>query len=389
MMKPHMAQSADYQLRMEAAIDAIYDAGANPALWKLALDHVMRLMESIDCVLSVWNAKDLHSNVLTTGGNVFGVGSIKLYHEHYSTIEPTRLIGARLPPNTIMLCHEHIDSETVRKSEYYADFFLPHGARWLMGAHLTQRDTTTIDIAFQRSPAQPHFSEVERKRLADVVPHLRRAVRLGQTLARTNFLPQLGLAAFDRIPAALAIIDEKAHLLYANPSAEAIFRSQDGLSIRNSALHIEQAVQADALRYALSVSPERAASGASLHVNRRSNPLPYLLRITPLRMPENPILSPDVNIVLLTISVPGERMLADRELLIGGFGLTPAEARVAAALAAGDRAEHIAARFSISMPTVRSQIRAVLEKTHTRRQIDAVQVIAATLRGNPAENITA
>jgi DNA-binding CsgD family transcriptional regulator len=45
------------------------------------------------------------------------------------------------------------------------------------------------------------------------------------------------------------------------------------------------------------------------------------------------------------------------------FALTAAEAGVALALAAGRSAEEIAAERSVSLPTVRTQIRQILEKT--------------------------
>ncbi|WP_270939450.1 helix-turn-helix transcriptional regulator, partial [Falsiroseomonas oryzae] len=67
----------------------------------------------------------------------------------------------------------------------------------------------------------------------------------------------------------------------------------------------------------------------------------------------------------------GARRPAPNAALLGRmFGLTPAEARLAAALAAGrSAADHAKAR-GVSVETVRSQLAAIRRKTGCRRQAD-------------------
>jgi DNA-binding CsgD family transcriptional regulator len=62
----------------------------------------------------------------------------------------------------------------------------------------------------------------------------------------------------------------------------------------------------------------------------------------------------------------------DASAVAAVFDLTPAEAGVAAALAEGRSPFEIAASRRISITTVRSQLRALLGKTGTRRQTDLV-----------------
>jgi DNA-binding CsgD family transcriptional regulator len=50
------------------------------------------------------------------------------------------------------------------------------------------------------------------------------------------------------------------------------------------------------------------------------------------------------------------------------FDLTPAEARLAQAIARGDRLEEIAMSLGIKMPTARTQLAAIFVKTGTQRQ---------------------
>jgi DNA-binding CsgD family transcriptional regulator len=59
------------------------------------------------------------------------------------------------------------------------------------------------------------------------------------------------------------------------------------------------------------------------------------------------------------------------ELVQSLFDLTPAEARVARSLASGKAVETIAADGGVSLSTIRTHVRGVLEKTGCNRQIDA------------------
>ena len=56
--------------------------------------------------------------------------------------------------------------------------------------------------------------------------------------------------------------------------------------------------------------------------------------------------------------------------------LSAAEARLARALANGDSVEEYARDHDLRLPTVRSQLRAVFEKTGTQRQATLVRLIA-------------
>lgn len=57
------------------------------------------------------------------------------------------------------------------------------------------------------------------------------------------------------------------------------------------------------------------------------------------------------------------------------YELTPAEARLAAALVAGESVQEFAERTDISEATARTHLKHVLAKTDTRRQSDLIRVI--------------
>jgi DNA-binding CsgD family transcriptional regulator len=70
--------------------------------------------------------------------------------------------------------------------------------------------------------------------------------------------------------------------------------------------------------------------------------------------------------------VPSEKDLADL------FGLSPAEARVAAALMAGKSLADIAAASGVQITTVRTQLRSTLRKVEVKQQFDLVRILSGT-----------
>lgn len=72
------------------------------------------------------------------------------------------------------------------------------------------------------------------------------------------------------------------------------------------------------------------------------------------------------------------RPRVDSDQLGALFRLTQAEAAVAAALAAGRSARQIARCHAVAVDTVRTQIKAVLAKTHTHRQAELVALILSS-----------
>jgi DNA-binding CsgD family transcriptional regulator len=63
--------------------------------------------------------------------------------------------------------------------------------------------------------------------------------------------------------------------------------------------------------------------------------------------------------------------------LVELFGLSPAEARLAAALMTGKRLAQIAAEFGVRVSTLRTQLRFILKKIGAKRQSDLVRIFSS------------
>ena len=69
------------------------------------------------------------------------------------------------------------------------------------------------------------------------------------------------------------------------------------------------------------------------------------------------------------------------ELLRSRFGLTPAEARLALHLVAGETLRSAEVKLSISYETARTHLKSIFSKTGTSRQAELVVAIVTALPG--------
>jgi DNA-binding CsgD family transcriptional regulator len=110
---------------------------------------------------------------------------------------------------------------------------------------------------------------------------------------------------------------------------------------------------------------------------------PLSLLVCPLR-PHALTLGASVPAALLIFGDPDAGPSTSTQALIELYGLTPAEARLMAALVDGERLEDYADRHQISINTARTQSKQIFAKTGQGRQADLIREVLA----NPVLRVT-
>jgi DNA-binding CsgD family transcriptional regulator len=186
-----------------------------------------------------------------------------------------------------------------------------------------------------------------------------------------------GLAALG-IPA--LVLDAAGRVLAANPLIEALsgrlhWRGRDRISLADPAADalFQQALAA------LNVTTTGATGqGLSFALRGDEDRAAMVAHLVPIRGDARDIFVRCAGVLALTpVTLPHA---APIELVQSLFDLTPAEARVARRLGAGETVDEIAAACGVAAVTVRNQIRGVLRKTGCRRQAEVVALLGG-LRG--------
>jgi DNA-binding CsgD family transcriptional regulator len=187
----------------------------------------------------------------------------------------------------------------------------------------------------------------------------------------------VALGALDQLCAGVIITDSGGRVIEMNRAAESIVRLDDGLNVRNDRLcarrAFETAKMAKLIAGAAADAKSDRAAGRML-VGRCDGLPPYVLTVAPLRTD----MAVDHRRYTLIVVVDPERHCPSDKDLAEFFGLSPAEARLAAALLTGKTLSEIAASTGTRITTLRTQLGSILRKVGVRRQFDLVRILSST-----------
>jgi DNA-binding CsgD family transcriptional regulator len=208
----------------------------------------------------------------------------------------------------------------------------------------------------------------------------------GRSFAPSSPAPRPYAASiFDDLPAAMLVVDDTGRVLDANAAARSTLAAGRGLAVQDGMVRctgpgrqralMELVVRACApdtsCRGACADDASRASSALSLGaICGRVSPV---VLVTPARG----------RALLILVDPARSKPSVEPRTLEALLGLTPAEARVVAHLAAGLSLEQVCALLDISIATGRTHLRHVFDKTGTGRQGELISVVLGSL-GWPA-----
>ena len=182
--------------------------------------------------------------------------------------------------------------------------------------------------------------------------------------------PAPGSIVLDRFTTGVLVTTEKGDVIYMNQSAANMVATADGLTIGlGQVLRASNTDETRRLHQALreiGQAPDRP-DVVALSVERPSLRASLRLILAPLGDPSGRI--------IIFVTDPDHKSLPTPEMISRLFHLTPSESRLAAALIAGQRTDEIAQSMGITISSVRTYLKKVMEKTGTNRQAELVRLL--------------
>ncbi|MCW8862042.1 MAG: response regulator [Rhodospirillales bacterium] len=185
-----------------------------------------------------------------------------------------------------------------------------------------------------------------------------------------------GLAALNRLPYGVLVIDKDYRAVFMNRIAAEIMACGDGIEVGVTGVCRTSVV---CETHELHRLIDSAISGKSLEYAAMSLSRPSMLR--PLSVLVSPIGSSGYAsagkkaAALVFITDPESQTAPAADVLQRLYALTEAEARVVQALVGGKRLESAAEEFGVSMNTVRTHLKQAFRKTGTNRQSELVKLV--------------
>ena len=362
---------AEWGHDLEGVVDLLYEAVTDSAKWVPFLKACAESLDATSASLNIfeasWNGSVfcVHHNIDPT---VYGK-----YVEHVRTDPRLPIMDAK--PGMALSDHLELPQSVFDSSPLYTTVLRPGGIEFGLGVHLPM-EGLNVGFVVNRPPDGRVFDREETGRFSLLVPHLRRAARLVVQFLKLEHQKWAALEALNGMPLGVAVTDAESHLLHANVAARQILDAQDGLLVRHGQLWGDTPESSNRLRLAI----RRAVAGESPHqamtLSRQAG-TPLLLRIGALHrnfLVDRP-LSLERPVAVLYVTDPDRPQETMPELLQRLYGLTPREVELAALLAKGGRLDDCAETMGISIPTARTFLRTIFEKTHAATQADLIRLV--------------
>jgi len=351
---------------MSRLVDRIYESAFVPDLWPGILAELVELGGALSGWLWIsngdvvrWTASSREARAdlqpLMDSGQFSRLERLK------------RLLRAKqpgfVPDHTLYSSLEEMGNDPA-----YRDMLYPRGMGWASGLAIVLPTGDDMAIALERGYDQGPATPTVIESLNTVYAHLARAsfvaarLQLERARAATQALALLGIPAL--------VLADSGRALAANELIETLdgfvsWRANDRIALTD--------VRADALlRDAIAtVDQDDVPTVRSFPVRNEDSAM--IAHVVPIRGSARDMFSSCAAMLMLT---PVTRPEAPSvELIRSLFDLTPAEARVARGLAAGQTVKDIAAESGTSANTVRSHVKVVLTKTGYTRQADVVALL--------------
>lgn len=348
-------------------VDDLYEAAAVADLWPRALESITSLINGAGASLFAAS---------TTFQSSISTPFMSQVIEDFAAMGKPEL--NRRSPRAIALRHpgfltdlDVFTEDEIRTDPFYVEVLRPRGLGWCAGTAIFVPGGDTLIVSIERRFELGPVSRECVAALDQLRPHIARAAAFSARLALERVRAATEALGLVGLPA--AVIGMNHRVLAANSLFEALVPGvfcdrRHGISLANSA--------ADALLSdALARNSVRSGGGVqSIPISASEEREAMVVHLLPIRGAAHDIFASASAIILATPVTTGQA--PSQQLLEGLFDLSPAEARVARAIASGETVEAIAAAHRTSAQTIRTQLKSVFAKTGAHRQAELVRLLA-------------
>jgi PAS domain-containing protein/DNA-binding CsgD family transcriptional regulator len=294
------------------------------------------------------------------------------YVAHFHRLDPWQA-GTLRNLDKVVLGSEAFSERELVKTEFYNDFARQAGLFRPMGGAI--RLTPGVQAAFgvQQPFASQPFEESDKRPIAAVLPHLRRALQLWLRRRKDAAGPEWQESAFDALSFGVVVCDGGGRLVQANTAAEALARSGAGIVLGGGRSVRAQAVHEARRLAALIHSAAHGGGGGAIRLSGSAGTASLLVLVTPL--PAKLHRNGEPGHVLLAMRPEDEGLAHGADRLAVLFGLSPNQAGLALALYEGKTFEEIAAERGVKVTTLRTHFAQVLSRTGTKSQRDLMRLL--------------
>ena len=354
----------------------MHQAGLSTELWRSVLDELARFVRADGALLTVRAQDSNRPLALIAQGAAGDEDFRRLIADHRRDVSgwPREdkghdVEGTGLDPRQFLRVSSSDDDERrlARKNAH----------SHVLYAESVARTGTSARIYVVRLVRSGAFGESAVSRFESLLPAIASATKVNARLSQLNVLNSAALQALDSLRMAVFFVNREGRVRFSNPAAEELVRTHDGLRVEKGQLRGPR--EADS-RHLLTLvraacTPEQEPEAAnSMTIIRSAGKRPLVVCVCGSAQGEG-CHSGEGELAAIFAVNPDERYPASAVLLRVAYGLTAAEAEIAALVATGQGLVAAAEKQGISENTARTHLKRVFQKTGSTRQADLVRLL--------------
>ncbi len=355
-------------------IEQAYAAALDPAHWQDFTGSVGKHFRDGSTIL--WHANQIAAS------HRYEAKVLRALDERYAAINPWMPKKMLMPSGTLHRTEELYPEDELVKTEFYADLMAPNDLFKGFGISLfNDRRFTFLSVIRSKKAGAPAAEEM--RLLAQLTPHLQRALQVHERLQLSPPLGATALAALDELKRGVVFVGPNRNMVYANRVAERILADRDGLFLDGKGVcRVSRAAEQALLDRLLDGAiggrwrgeGATSSSGGVMLVLRPSGARAFGLVVAPMPSPPFGLAAAHVAAVIL-ISDPEANSGALRDILRRLYQLSEREAELAVRIAEGERLEAAAKNAGVTYETARSYLKSVFMKLGVNRQAELASLV--------------
>lgn len=373
----------------DAILERLYDAATGAEPWRLALGKLTEAVGASSGILFTPELPPADGLFLTHQIDPTAIEAYGTYYRERDLWFQAAERGGYHRRGTIVTGAEIIGKEEFEGSEWYNDFCRPLDI-YHLGAAIVSDSTHSslprIHLSLFRASAADNFDAIDRRLLSRLGPHLERALTIHAQLdGRSAAIGEI-TDVLDVLRVAVLVVNSARRITFLNAAARGLLAQGDGLSSRNGVLRADAVEDNRQLEVAVGAAALNPVRSQACSIRRRSGLRNY--QVVAFALPRHARgLGSFAAKVALFVFDPESGSELPQARLMRLLGLTPAEARLVAALAGGATLGDYADSAGITLGTARWTLKQALAKTGTDRQSSLIVLAmkAAILRGDRDE----
>jgi DNA-binding CsgD family transcriptional regulator len=268
------------------------------------------------------------------------------------------------------------DHGALFRSAYFNEWMRPQRMRHTLGSTMLAERGVIANVTLLRPPDMPTFADAEVSAFTRISAHMTRALRIAIRLEDVESGTPL-----DALSHGIAVIDGEGRLVGTNARMDALLAAGHGLARHDGRLVATRRPLCDQLQAATTAALRGLRTPLVAFTGRRGSGVQLALGVQSASARAGGHYLPSSPRVLVTVTESGRRPAVSADRLQHLYGLTRAEAGLAALVVEGRSLPDAARARGISHGTARGYLKTIFGKTGVHSQSALAARVLTDLAG--------